>query len=83
MSWIQPISMNMDLSRALVEGEWDDSCLATLQKVALFAIIPFMLIAAFEAVVKNLLCIQTLNCAIALLNAGHNLFYQGYDCFRH
>lgn len=64
--------MNMDISRTVLEGKWDNWFIDTAQKVALYTIIPFILIAALEAIVKNLILINLANCAIAILNVGYN-----------
>ena len=66
--------MNMDISRTLLEGKWENWFLDTVQKVTLYTIIPFMMIAAFEAVVKNFILINLANCIITLINAGHDLY---------
>ena len=74
MSWIRPIEMNMNLSLRVEEAKWDNTFLEIAQKVALYTIIPFTLIAMFEAIVKNFIVINTLNLGITLLNGCHDLF---------
>ncbi len=74
MSWISPIEMNMDISRTVLEGKWDNCLFEIVQKVALYVVIPFMLIVAFEAILKNMIFINAINLAIALLNAGYSLY---------
>ncbi len=77
MAWIPPLEMNMNISRTVLEGKWDNPVIATLQKIALYTIIPFMLIATFEAIFKNLILINLANCLISILNLAHYL-YQKY-----
>ena len=79
MSWILPIGMNMDLSRAVLEGNWDNSFLDIALKVARSTVIPFMMIVMFEAIVKNFILINTLNVGITLLNEGHTLYQTHYS----
>lgn len=74
MSWIAPIQMNMDISRTVLEGKWDNIWIETAQKIAIYTLIPFLMIAAFEAVFKNLILINLVNCTISILNAGHSLY---------
>lgn len=74
MSWIRPVEMNMDVSRTLSEGRWNNCLLVTIQKVALYTVVPFLLIASFEAIVKNLICINTINAVISVINVGHELY---------
>jgi hypothetical protein len=74
MSWIAPIQMNMDISRTVLEGKWENIWIETAQKIAIYTLIPFLMIAATEAVFKNLIFITLLNCAISVLNAGHSLY---------
>lgn len=77
MAWIQPLEMNMNISRTVLEGKWDNPVVAAIQKIALYTIIPFMFIATFEAVFKNLILINLTNCVISILNLIHYL-YQKY-----
>ena len=74
MSLITPFEMNMNISRTVLEGRWDNYLLDTVQKVALYSIIPFTLIIAFEAIVKNFLLINAANLGIALINSGYSLY---------
>lgn len=74
MSWISPIQMNMDISRTVLQGKWDQCWIDTAQKIAIYTLLPFILIATVEAILKNLILINLANCAIAVLNAGHLLY---------
>lgn len=74
MSWIAPIQMNMDISRTVLEGRWDNCWIDTAQKIAIYTLIPFLMITAVEAILKNLILITLANCAISILNAGHSLY---------
>ncbi|MBU6382964.1 MAG: hypothetical protein KGQ49_00060 [Verrucomicrobia bacterium] len=74
MSWIPRIEMDMSISRTILESKFDNPFMQSAQKIAIYAVIPFTLIAMFEAIVKNFLCINLANCAITLLNISHNLY---------
>lgn len=78
MTWIQPIQPNMDISRTILEGKFDNNLIDTAQKIAIYTLIPFLLIAALEAIVKNFILINLANCGITLLNGGYSL----YECIR-
>ncbi|MBX7065886.1 MAG: hypothetical protein K1X28_01525 [Parachlamydiales bacterium] len=74
MSWIQPIQPNMDISLTILEGKFENSLIDTAQKIAIYTVIPFMMIAILEALIKNFILIGLANCAIAVLNSGHCLY---------
>ncbi len=74
MPWIRPIEMNMDISRAVLERKWSNPLLALAQEVVIATRVPFLLIAYFEAIVKNLICINVINFGISLLNGSHALY---------
>lgn len=72
--WISPIEMNMNISRSIYEGKPQYCLIATVQKIAIYTVIPFLLIAMLEAIIKNVICINLLNCLITLLNGGRDLY---------
>lgn len=76
---IEPINMNMGISRTVLEGKWDNYFLDLVQKVAIYTIIPFSMIVAFEAIVKNCLLINTLNVSILLINQGYSLYERMFN----
>jgi hypothetical protein len=76
MAWIQPFECNMDFSRRVYEDSPDHPLLALAQKIAIYAVIPMMLIVFFEAVVKNLIVIKFANMGIAIVNAAHRRWGQ-------
>lgn len=71
MTWISPLKMDMDISLGINEGRPSNQLVATIQKIAVYLIIPFALIVFFEAVVKNLILINLANLGICLLNEAH------------
>ena len=71
MAWIQPLECNMDFSRRVYEDRPDNSLFALAQKIAIYSVVPLMLIVFFEAVVKNLIVINLANIGIAIVNAAH------------
>ncbi len=74
MTWISPFKMDMSISEAVLKSSSDYPIVETIQKIAIYTVIPFLLIAAFEAIVKNFICINLLNCLVTVLNASHNLY---------
>lgn len=68
--------MDMDISLSINEGRPSNQLVATIQKIAVYLIIPFALIVFFEAVVKNLILINLANLGIILLNAAHDGYTQ-------
>lgn len=80
---MQPISYyeyNMSISKNVLEGRWDSRIITTIQKVTIYSIFPFLLIAAFEAVLKNLVCVTLSNCAITLINTTRKNIFEGVIC---
>ena len=75
MAWITPIQMNMDISQNIYEGNPSNNLIALVQKIAIYTIFPLLLIAAIEAMVKNLILINLANCGITLLNALHDGYH--------
>lgn len=75
MTLIDPLTLNMSITRAVLEGKSDNILFATAQKVAVYSILPFAIIVIFEAVIKNLICFNIANCGIALINKIHSLIY--------
>lgn len=74
MAWIKPIEWDMGISRRIVEGCSHDSFLSTIQKIAIYMVVPFALVVFFEAAVKNLVLITLANVSIAILNGAHSLW---------
>jgi uncharacterized protein YqhQ len=69
---IAPIELNMNISLNLIEGKFENRCLALAVKIALYTVIPFLLVAFFEAVVKNLILYNLANAVIAVMNFIHH-----------
>jgi hypothetical protein len=70
---ISLLEMNMSISRAVYESKSSNYLLALIQKVATYTLFPLLLIVAFEAVVKNMICINLANLGIVILNQLHAL----------
>lgn len=75
MSWITPFEMNMDITRNVYEEPSDYLLIDLAKKVALYSVIPLTMIAAFEAIFKNVLFVNLANFGVAILNAGHDLYF--------
>ena len=72
MAWIQPLEYNMNFSQRVIDDEPGHPLFALAQKIAIYTVIPMMLIVFFEAVVKNLIAINLANIGIAIINAAHH-----------
>lgn len=77
MTPIPLFEMNMDTSRNIYERESKNRLIATAQKIAIYTIIPFMMILSFEAVVKNLILVNMGNVIISLING----ISEKYHCY--
>lgn len=69
---IRYIEYNMDLSVSIYEEPSDNRLIATAQKIAIYSVIPMMMVILFEAIVKNLLLINLGNLGIFTLNKLHD-----------
>lgn len=76
MPWITPFNANMDISLSIIEGRPGNPLIAMIQKIAIALVIPFAMIAFFEAVLKNLIFINLANLGITLLNAAHATYFK-------
>lgn len=74
MMWIKPLEFNMDISLRVCEENFDNQFFATIQKIAIYSVVPMALIAFFEAVVKNMVLINLANVGITLINLAHEVF---------
>ncbi len=74
MAWINPIELNMNISRNIYEGRSSHYLIGLVQKIATYLIIPLALIVFFEAVVKNMILFNLLNLGIVLLNGIHDIY---------
>lgn len=72
--FIQHFTPNMEISRSVIEGKWDNTFIETAQKIAIYTVIPMAIIVFVEAVLKNMIFINLANAAITLVNAGQNLY---------
>lgn len=75
----------MEISRTIIEAEWDNPLFDTAQKIAVYTVIPIALIVFVEAVLKNIIFINLANAAITVINFGHELYEplrgRTLDCF--
>jgi len=60
--------MNMDISKSIFDTDDNIFLVKTAQKIALYSVFPFMFILATEALIKNLVLINSLNICILGLN---------------
>lgn len=72
MSWISPLEMNMNITRNIYEGRSDNCLISTAQKVAIYSIVPLMLVAMFESILKNFIFINLANLVITVANAAYD-----------
>jgi hypothetical protein len=75
MSCITPLEMNMSISQNIYEGYSDNRLVDLAQKVAIYAIIPLALVVMFEAIVKNLICINLANAVITIINLSYDRYH--------
>ena len=75
MAQIPPLEMNMNISRSVYEWNSKNCIIATAQKIAIYTLLPFSLIVMFEAVIKNLICINLANMLFTILNAGREGYH--------
>jgi hypothetical protein len=74
MARIETIEFSMDISKRVYQ-EWSDYALIeTAQKIAVYTVIPMMMIAFVEAVIKNLIIINLLNVSIIVINETQDFF---------
>lgn len=59
----------MDISKNLLEMEPEDEWVALAQKIAIYTVLPFLLVVAFESIFKNLVYYNLANLAITGFNA--------------
>jgi hypothetical protein len=74
MAWLNPIEFNMNIFLDLRRKKADHPLIATIQKIAIYSLIPIALVAFFEAVVKNMIFINLFNLGIVVLNSLHDLW---------
>lgn len=68
MAWINRLELNMKISRNIYEGKSSNLLIAIAQKIAFYSIIPFVLIAFFEGIVKNFIVFNLANLGITIIN---------------
>lgn len=69
---IQPLTANMNITKATYECRWENPFVDLVQKVAIATVLPIALIAFTESVVKNLIFINLANCGITLINEAYS-----------
>lgn len=74
MTWINRLEPNMDISLNVLEGQWENAYITTAQKIATYTLIPFLMIAFLEGVIKNLIFINLANGVITILNGVKERF---------
>lgn len=67
MTRIEYFKMNIDLSQQIAELDSDNVFILTAQKVAVYSIIPFMMILAFESSIKYVFT-NLANLVISVIN---------------
>ena len=72
--FIQPFSANITITQNVCEGKWDNVFITTVQKIAIYLIIPIALIVFFEAVVKNIFFVNLANFVVTIVNTVHDTF---------
>lgn len=73
---IQPFQMNMEFSKYFLEHESDCWLFKIAQRISICTLIPFLLIASLEAVIKNLIIINFLNLSIGVINRIRELYHR-------
>lgn len=63
------LEMNMNISRTVLETESENDWIDLAQKITIYTVIPFSLIVIFEALIKNLICINLFNIAVTISNS--------------
>ena len=72
-SYLQPIQMNMDISRSIYEGNPKNYWVALAQKIAIYTVVPIALIMIFEAIVKDVILINFINITFTVINKTSDL----------
>ena len=70
---VRPITPNMNISKSIIETNWDNFFMDTVQKIAVCSVIPFSIIVFMEAVLKNMLFTNVINLTITLFNGMEKL----------